>query len=211
MNIHKVCHKTIPSKFWQNEESQCTRINSCFYMIRKLLACFYQLEVLCNTSFFSMINWFSSFLILFFLLHINFIYLGYFFKIKEIMNVNRCILLACIIKRKICYDKIGDYGQLCAFLPNYWPWTLWKVLFNMILHIWQTFRLSGTTFVTKVCIKFEYVCNPVFCEHSLLVETTYIQMTKLGRKGPMTCFTKIHISLWLLGQIRWGLHWIVGK
>ena len=39
-----------------------------------------------------MINWFSSFLILFFLLHINVIYLGYFSKIKQIMNVNRSII-----------------------------------------------------------------------------------------------------------------------
>ena len=38
---------------------------------------------------FSMINWFSSFLILFFLLHINVIYLGYFSKMKEIINVNK--------------------------------------------------------------------------------------------------------------------------
>ena len=45
----------------------------------------------------------------------------------------------------------------------------------------------------------------VFCEHNLPVEVTYIHVTKLGRKGPMTCFTKIHISLLLLGQIRWGL------
>ena len=40
-------------------------------------------------DFFSMINWFSSFLFSFFLLHINAIYLGYFSKMKEIMNVNR--------------------------------------------------------------------------------------------------------------------------
>ena len=40
----------------------------------------------------------------------------------------------------------------------------------MILHIWQAFRLSGTTFVRKVCMKFEYVCKPVFCEHNLPVE-----------------------------------------
>ena len=55
--------------------------------------------------------------------------------------------------------------------------------------------LSGTTFVRKVCIQFEYVCKPVFCEHNLPVEATYIQVIKLGRKGPMTCITKIHISL----------------
>ena len=39
-------------------------------------------------------------------------------------------------------------------------------------------------------MKFEYVCKPVFCEHNLPVEATYIHVTKLGRKGPMTCFTK---------------------
>ena len=57
---------------------------------------------------------------------------------------------------------------------------------------WQALRVSGTTFVRKVCMKFEYICKPVFCEHNLLVEATYIHVTKLGRKGPMTCFTKIH-------------------
>ena len=62
--------------------------------------------------------------------------------------------------------------------------------------------VSGTTFVRKVCMKFEYVCKPVFCEHNLPVEATYIHVTKLGRKGHMTCFTKTHT----LGQIRWGLH-----
>ena len=41
--------------------------------------------------FFSMINWFSSFLFSFFLLHINVIYLGYISKMKEIINVNRRI------------------------------------------------------------------------------------------------------------------------
>ena len=40
-----------------------------------------------------------------------------FSKIKEIMNVlNRCIIFSF---EKICYDKIDDYGQLCAFLPNH--------------------------------------------------------------------------------------------
>ena len=34
------------------------------------------------------------------------IHLGYFSKIQEIMNVNR---------RITCYDKMDEYGQLCAF------------------------------------------------------------------------------------------------
>ena len=38
--------------------------------------------------------------------------MGDFSKMKEIMNVNRCIFFVLII----CYDKIDDYGQLCAFL-----------------------------------------------------------------------------------------------
>ena len=41
---------------------------------------------------------------LIFLLHINVIYLGYFSKMKHIMNVNRRIILV----SKICYDKV-DY------------------------------------------------------------------------------------------------------
>ena len=32
-------------------------------------------------------------------------------------------------------------------------------------------------------------------EHNMPAEATYIHVTKLGRKGPMTWFTKIHISL----------------
>ena len=32
-------------------------------------------------------------------------------------------------------------------------------------------------------MKCEYVCKPVFCEHNLPVEATYIRVTKLGRKG----------------------------
>ena len=44
-------------------------------------------------------------------------------------------------------------------------------------------------FYRKVCIKFEYVFKTVFCEHNLPVEATYSQVTKLGRRGPMTCFT----------------------
>ena len=156
-------------------------------------------------NFFSLINWFSSLLFSFFLLHINVIYLGYFAKMIEIMNVHRRIIFV----SKICYDNIDD------IMVNYAPFYLITdpdlceriyLVFYMILHIWQAFGLSGTTFVRKVCIKFEYVCKPVFCEHNLPVETTYIPMAKLGRKGHMTSFTKIHISLWLLGQIRWGLH-----
>ena len=48
--------------------------------------------------------------------------MGYFSKLKEIMNVNRRIILVSKL--------IDDYGKLCDFLPNYWPWTLWKVLFT---------------------------------------------------------------------------------
>ena len=43
-------------------------------------------------------------------MHINIIYFGYFSKMKEIMNVNRRIILVL----KICYDKIDDYGQYYA-------------------------------------------------------------------------------------------------
>ena len=65
----------------------------------------------------------------------------------------------------------------------------------MILHICQAFGLSGTTFVIKVCIKFEYVYKPVFCEHNLPVETTYIPVTKLGRKGHIFSFHFISFIL----------------
>ena len=37
----------------------------------------------------------------------------------------------------------------------------------------------------------------VHCFHAL-------ESAKLGRNGPTTCFTKIHISPWPLNQIKWG-------
>ena len=97
---------------------------------------------------FSMINWFSSFLFSFFLLHINVIYLGDFSQIKEIMNVNRRI----IFSFEFLNDKIDDYGQYAPFYLITDPDLCeLKVLFiYMILHIWQAFRLSGITFVRKV-------------------------------------------------------------
>ena len=81
---------------------------------------------------------------------------------------------------------------------------------NGFLHIWQALGVSGTTFVRKVCMKFDYVCKPVFCEHNLPVEATvHSSDTHLEERDYRTCFTKLNISLWLLGQIRWGLHWLV--
>ena len=55
------------------------------------------------------------------------------------------------------------------------------------------------------------VCKSVCCERNVSVKAMYVRMAKLGTNGPVTCFTKIHISLWLLDQIRWGLHWNVEK
>ena len=66
-------------------------------MKRNILASFYPLKVLCNTSFVSTMNWFSFISVI-------------FPQIKEIMNVNRRIILV----SKICYDKIDDYCQLYA-------------------------------------------------------------------------------------------------
>ena len=34
----------------------------------------------------------------------------------------------------------------------------------------------------KVCMEFEYVCKPVYCEHNLPVEATYIHETKLEER-----------------------------
>ena len=73
-------------------------------------------------------------------------------------------------------------------------------------HIWQPFRLSGSTFVGMICIKYLKVCKSVFCERNVSMKAMYIRMAKLGTNGLVTCFTKIHISLWSVDQIRWGLH-----
>ena len=69
---------------------------------------------------------------------------------KEIMNVNRCIILV----SKICYDKIDDYGHSVNYAPfylisHYCPRSLCKVLFTWFYISDRLFRLSGTTFVKK--------------------------------------------------------------
>ena len=72
-------------------------------MKRKLLAYFYPLKVLSAIHVLHLLVRSTDFLNSFnFLLHINVIYLGYFSKMKEIMNVNRRIILV----SKICYDRI---------------------------------------------------------------------------------------------------------
>ena len=54
------------------------------------------------------------------------------------------------------------------------PGSLWKVLFYMHDFTYLTgFYVSGTTFVRKVCMEFENICKPVFCEHNVPVEATY--------------------------------------
>ena len=86
------------------------------------------------------------------------------FEMKEIINVNRRIILF----SKICYDKINDYGQLCTFLPNYWPWSLWKVLFTWFYisdrllgcqeqpllerYAWNLNMFASMSFVNTICL-----------------------------------------------------------
>ena len=178
-------------------------------MKRKLLACFYPLKVLCTTSSVGTINWFFFILLLFFLIAYQCHLFGLFSKMKESMNINRCIILV----SKMCYDKIqfDDYGQLCTSLPNYWPWSLGKVSFTWFCisdrllgcqeqpllerYAWNLNMFASLSFVNTICLWKPHV----------------FMWQNLEENGPMTCFTKIHISLWLLGQIRWGLHWIVEK
>ena len=206
----------------QNHNAQKSIHASFKWYEKEVTGLFLSAKGVVQLHFVNTINWFSSFFfyfsycifnVFYFSYCIfNVFYLGYCSKIKEIMNVNRRIIL--VLVSKICYDKsmimVNNYAPFYRITD---PVTLIfvKGVIYMILHIWQAFRLSLTTFVRKVCMEFEYVCKPVFCEHNLPVEATYIHVTELGRKGPVTCFTKIHISLWLLGQIRWGLHWIVEK
>ena len=49
--------------------------------------------------------------------------------------------------------------------------------------------MSGT-FVRKVCMKFEYVCKPVFCEHNLPVEAIH-SCDKTWKKGTNDLLYKI--------------------
>ena len=48
--------------------------------------------------------------------------------------------------------------------------------------------MSGTNFVRKVCMKFEYVCKPVFCEHNLPVDIH--SCDKTWKKGPYDLLNK---------------------
>ena len=48
------------------------------------------------------------------------------------------------------------------------------------------------------------VCKSVCCERNVSVKAMYVRMAKLGTNGPVTCFTKIHISLWLLDPNQMG-------
>ena len=52
-----------------------------------------------------------------------------------------------------------------------------------------------TTFVWNGMHKMVKVCKSVCCERNVSVKAMYIRMAKLGTNGPVTCFTKIHISL----------------
>ena len=74
-----------------------------------------------------MINWFlHSWFYSSHCISMSFIWV-IFSKIKEIMNLNRCIIFSfeksVIIKSMIMVNYV-------PFLPNYWPWSLWKVLFT---------------------------------------------------------------------------------
>ena len=66
---------------------------------RKLLACFYPLQVMCNTSFSVQCDQLICFILVFIHLiayqcHLS-VYLDFFSKMKEIMNVNiECITLS---------------------------------------------------------------------------------------------------------------------
>ena len=62
---------------------------------------------------------------------------------KEIMNVNRRIILV----SKICYDiKIDDYGKLCTFIPIFNDWKphtfMWQNLEERDLHVWLALQKS---------------------------------------------------------------------
>ena len=180
-------------------------------MKRKLLACFYPpLEVLCNTSF---SVWSTDFLHSWFYssycISMSFIWV-IFPKLKKLYMLINNKMQNCLFRKYVMIKSMlmVNYAH-CYVITD--PDICERCYLHEFTYLTGFYRLSGTTFVRKVCIQFKYVCKPVFCEHSQPVEATYSQVTKLGRRGPMTCFIKINISLWLLGQIRWGLHWIVEK
>ena len=87
MNFHKVCRKTIPSKFWQmqNHNAQESIHASFKWYEKEVPGLFLSGRSAVQYFIFQYVfNWFSSFLILFFLLHINVIYFGYFSKLKKL-------------------------------------------------------------------------------------------------------------------------------
>ena len=172
-------------------------------MKRKLLACFYPLKVLCNTSFVSTINGFSSFFFNFSYCISMLFYLGYFSKRTEIMNVNRCISSV----SKICYDKIDDYGQLCTFLLNYWPWCLCNVLFTWFF---ISDRLLGCQ-DQPLLERYAWNLNMSFVNTICLWKSHTFMWQSLEERDLWLALQKSIFCLWLRGQIRWGLHWIVER
>ena len=94
----------------QNHNAQKSIHASLKWYDKEVTGLFYPLKVLCNTSIVSTINWVSSFFFYFsYCISMSFIWV-IFSKMKEIMNVNRRIIL--VLKKN--YDKIDDHGHYYA-------------------------------------------------------------------------------------------------
>ena len=116
-----------------------------------------------------MINWFSIFL------H-SWFYSSYcismssiwviFSKIKEIINVNRCIIFS--LKKSVMIKSmiIVNYAPF-YLISNYWPWSLWKLLFTWFYisdrllgcqeqpllerYAWNLNMFASLSFVNTIC------------------------------------------------------------
>ena len=99
----------------QNHNAQKSIHASFKWYEKEVIGLFLSAKVLCNASFVSTINWFSSFFFYFsYCISLYVILGGYFSKMKEIMNVNyRCIILV----SKIYYDN-------SMIMVNYVPFYL---------------------------------------------------------------------------------------
>ena len=148
-------------------------------------------------------------LLLFFLLHINVIYFGYVFKIKEIMNVNRRIILvktiivmikSMIMVNYVPFNLITDpdpcercYLHDCTYLTGFHSGCQEQPLLER--YAWNLNMFASLSFVTTICLWKPHT----FMWQNLEERDLWLALQK----------TYFFFFFLLLSQIRWGLHWIV--
>ena len=70
-----------------------------------------------------------------------------------------------------------------------------EIVIYMIITYLTTFQVVRINLCWNGMHTILKVCKSVCGERNVSVKAMYIRMAKLGTNGPVTCFTKIHISL----------------